>query len=98
MVDEFSGVGISMVGWRVQEFGYAEVCIDVVAHCGFVTRGVDFGVVEDRGRAGHVGIVSRNVHRRLGRREMESCRWQRVWFICRRCPVRKFRGGRWGII
>ena len=62
MIDELSRVGALTVGWRIQEFRYTEIFIDVIAHGGFVTHGIDFGVVEERGCAGHIGVVRGDVH------------------------------------
>lgn len=62
MIDELSRVGALTVGWRVQEFRDTEICIDIVAHGGLITHGIDFGVVKERGSAGHIGVVCGNVH------------------------------------
>ena len=59
-------MGALTVGRRVQEFRYTEICIDIIAHCGFITHRIDFGVVEERGSAGHIGVVCGDVHRSHG--------------------------------
>ena len=66
MIDELSRVGALTVRWRVQEFRYTEICIDIIAHGGLVSHRVDFRVVEERGSAGHVGIICGDVHSRHG--------------------------------
>ena len=74
MIDELPRVGVLTGVWRVQEFRYTEVGIDIVAHCRFVMYWIDFGMVEERGSAGHVGVVGGDVHSCHGRCEVERCR------------------------
>lgn len=74
MIDELPRVDVLMAGGRVQEFRYTEVCIDIVAHGGFIARGINVGVVKERGSTGHIGIVCGDVHGCDGRCEVERGR------------------------